>query len=169
MAIVVEDGSGLADSNSYASEDDFGTYCDDRGITPASGDAESALIRATQWIDDTYRSRFPGTRVNGRDQALEWPRAAAYDASGFLIDEDEVPTEIVKATCEAALRELTEAGSLAPDLDRGGQIKEWQAGSVRIVYGANASAETVFQAIDGILSGILTGSSSGLFATAVRG
>lgn len=166
--MVVEDGSGLSNSNSYASEDAFETYCDDRGVTPADGDAEAALIRATQWIDNTYRARFPGSRVNGRDQALEWPRSEATDAAGNDLDDDAVPVEIVRATCEAALRELTEAGSLAPDLDRGGQIKELQAGSVRVVYGANAASTTSFQAIDGILSGLI-GSASTMFASAVRG
>ncbi len=169
MAILVEDGTGLAESNSYVGESDFGVYCDDRGITPATGDAEAALVRATQWIDATYGARFPGSRLNGRDQALQWPRSSASDLSGNLIADDEVPVEVINATCEAALRELTELGSLAPDLDRGGQIKELQAGSVRLVYGSNASATTTFQVIDGILAGLIGGSQVGFTAHAVRG
>ncbi len=149
MALVLEDGTGLANANSYASEATLGTYADDRGLTLASGDAEAALIRASQWLDSTYRSRFQGYRVRERAQALEWPRFSVYDASGFLVDSDSVPVEIVSATCEAAIRELTEAGSLAPDLDRGGQIKELGAGSVRIVYGDNAPTSTTYTAING--------------------
>jgi len=166
--MVVEDGAGLATANSYVSENDFGTYCDDRGITPATGDAEAALVRATQWIDNTYRNRFPGHRVNGRVQALEWPRGYAYDAFGYAVEDNGVPAEIVQATCEAALRELTETGSLAPDLDRGGQIRELQAGSVRVVYGTNATAQTFFQIIDGILARLL-GAKSQYTSKAVRG
>lgn len=168
MAIVVEDGTIVDGANSYVSESDFGTYCDDRGLTPADGDAEAALIRASQWVDNTYRNRFPGYRVNGREQTMEWPRSVAYDASCFLIADDVVPDEVIKAVCEAALRELTEAGSLAPDLERGGSIQQLQAGSVSITYGSNAAANTSFQAIDGILSGLI-GSSNGFTANAVRG
>jgi hypothetical protein len=39
-------------------------------VTLANGDAKAALIRATAWIDATYRSRWPGARVNGRAQGL---------------------------------------------------------------------------------------------------
>lgn len=181
--MIVEDGTAKADADSYVSEDDFDTYCDDRGITPATGDAEAALIRATQWIDATYGARFPGYRLKGREQALQWPRADAYDRSGYpsgrdqygnlialnsLIPSDEVPVEIVNATCEAALRELTELGSLAPDLDRGGQIKELHAGSVGLTYGSNAPATTTFQIIDRILANLI-GMPSSISGTAVRG
>lgn len=166
--MIVETGAGLSNSNSYVSETDLGTYCDDRGITLASGDAEAALVRATQWIDSTYRNRFQGQRVKLRNQNLEWPRVGVADASGFFVPYTEVPIEIVRATCEAAIRELTEAGSLAPDLDRGGNIKELAAGSVRVVYGANATAQTTFQIIEGILAGLL-GSPNAFTARAVRG
>ncbi len=167
--MVVEDGTGLEGANSYASENTLDDYCDARGITLATGDAEAALVRATAWIDNTYRARFSGSRLNGRDQALEWPRSNVYDNAGEAVDDDAVPTEIVNATCEAAIRELTEAGSLAPDLDRGGQIKELGAGSVRVVYGANAPNTTTFQIIDGILAGLLGASASPFTARAVRG
>lgn len=168
MGLILEDGTGLSAANSYANEATLSTYCDDRGITLASGDAEAALVRATAWIDSTYRTRFQGQRVKFRLQGLEWPRVGVADMSGFFVPYTEVPIEIVRATCEAAIRELAEAGSLAPDLDRGGNIKELGAGSVRVVYGANATAQTTFQIIDGILAGLL-GASSPFTARAVRG
>ncbi len=168
MTLIVEDGTGLANSNSYCSEDTLDTYCDDRGITLADGDAEAALIRATAWIDNTYRTRFQGWPVNLRAQALQWPRIGVYDQNGIYVATDSIPSEVVQATCEAAVRELTEAGSLAPDLDRGGNIKELAAGSVRIVYGANATQTTTFQVINGILDGLL-GQVSSFNARTVRG
>ncbi len=167
MTIIVEDGTGLANANSYCSEDTLDTYCDDRGITLADGDAEAALVRATAWIDNTYRTRFAGWQVRLRAQALQWPRIGVYDLNGIYVATDSVPIEIVQATCEAAIRELTEAGSLAPDLDRAGNIKELAAGSVHIVYGANASAQTTFQIIDGVLAGLL-GQPSSFNARTVR-
>jgi hypothetical protein len=155
VALVVEDGTGLAGANSYVSEAEFEAYCDNRAITLATGDEDGALIRATQFIDGEYRLRFPGTRLNGRAQALEWPRKDAVDQFGDDIDDDEVPIEIKNATCEAAVRELADPGSLSPDLERGGKIKELQAGSVDIVYTDNAPAETIFSIIDKALSGIV--------------
>lgn len=173
MALVLETGDGLSTANSYTTESAADSYFEDRGITDwtdSSGDKEGALIRATAAIDATYRGRFPGYKANAREQALEWPRQLAYDVEDNLIDGNEVPVEVVNATCEAALRELLSPGSVLPDLERGGSIKRLKAGSVEIEYGANASPQTTFQLINGILSGILTtGSGGGLFGVASRG
>jgi hypothetical protein len=172
MTLNVETGTGAANSDAYVSLEDCAEYAEKRGLSfPPSpaGPAEAAIIRATAAIDATYRSRFSGEKVNGRAQALEWPRKNATDASGSNIDSDEVPFEIVEATCEAAVREMATPGAMMPDLERGGQIKALSAGSVSIEYGSNASAQTTFSLIEGILSGLIGGGNSGLFGQAVRG
>lgn len=189
MAIVLEDGSGVADANSYAEVTTADAYHSARGnatwteasTSPDQGKT-AALVRATAAIDAAYRMRFPGVRTNGRDQALEWPRAYAItdasdpdsignitDAEGWEIDTDEIPQEIIDAVCEAALRELIEPGSMMPDLVRGGWIKRLKAGSVEIEYGSNATPETVYSLIDGILAKLLGGNSNPYTARAVRG
>lgn len=172
MTIVVEDGTGLASANSYVSGDELATYCEDRAITLASSDddaIEAALVRATAAIDGGYRMAFPGYRASARDQALEWPRLAAYDYEGILIDGTSVPPEVKQATCETAIRELADPGSMTPDLERGGFIRRMKAGSVEIEYGGNNN-QTVYTIIDGILSRITGGSvsTSPMFASAVR-
>ncbi len=171
MPLIVETGTGDAASNSYVSETVFETYADDRGITLAAGDEDSALIRATVAMDSTYRNQFPGTRTNGRSQALEWPRIDATDAQGVSIDKAEIPIEIIQATCEMAIRELASPGSMMPDMDHGNAVKRLKAGSVEIEYGPNATPGTVFTIIDGILSSLIGSSSSGgqFQARAMRG
>lgn len=173
--MIVEDGTGQNQlANSYVSLDDANAYCSDHGlIFSASPSAlgEAALIRASIAIDARYSSAYPGYRKNGRQQGLQWPRAAAYDIAGWLVRDDQVPIEIVQATIEAAVREFADPNSMMPDLERGGQIQSIRAGSVGITYSATASARTTFTLIDGILSNILSGigSGGGLFGTAVRG
>lgn len=115
----------------------------------------AALTRATSWVDG-YRSRFPGRKVEGRSQELEWPRIDAVDADGEDIADDEIPVEIEQATYEAALRELVEPGSLSPDLERGGAVKRLKAGSVELEYADGASVSTSFTAIENLLEAILT-------------
>lgn len=172
MAIDVEDGNGLADSVSYLSAAEFKEYADARGMSyegKSDDEIEQALIRGTSWLDSTFRSRWPGVRLNGRAQALAWPRSGATDADGEEIAEDEIPAEVLDATAEAAYRELNEPGSLSPDLERGGAIRRLKAGSVEVEYATTASALTTFSAIDGILAGLLSGEvSSGYTARAVR-
>ena len=172
MSIVVEDGSGVAGANSYVAVDDCKAYCDARGLTfsaSPTAEGEQALIRATQAIDAMYGARYPGYRTNGRDQSLQWPRAEATDAEGEEIADDEIPQEIIDATCEAAVRELATPGSMMPDLERGGRIQSLQAGSVAITYGSNAEAVTTFQTIDGVLAGLLGSPVASFVGRAVRG
>lgn len=173
MPLVVEDGSGLWDAESYVSASDCADYCDARGLTFSDADEnaqEAALRRATAYLDSTFRGRFIGRRVNGRAQALEWPRRNAYDAANEeYLALDEVPQEIITATCEAAVRELAEPGSLSPDLERGGAIKSIKAGSVGIEYAGNAPASTTFTVIDNAVAGLLVSTGAGLVGRAVRG
>jgi hypothetical protein len=167
--MVLEDGTGIEAANSYVSEDDLDTYCDDRATTLADGDAEAALVRATASLDARYRSRYPGYRTSGRSQGLDWPRTSAYDGEGNAIASDEIPVEVKNAVCELAIRELTSPGSTMPDLERGGQIRRLKADTVEIEYGANAEARTTFQLIDGIMAPLLGSSISSLSGVAVRG
>lgn len=172
MSLNVETGTGAGNSDAYVSVEDCSAYATARGLTfPTSpaGPAEAAIIRATAAIDAMYRARFPGQRLNGRAQALEWPRKYASDAEGNPIGEDEIPQEVINAVCEAAVRELATPNSMMPDLERGGAIQRLKAGSVEIEYSGNASARTAFTAIDGILSGLLGTASLPWIGQAVRG
>jgi hypothetical protein len=172
MSLVVEDGTGKENADSYVELADAVTYANARGLTfPASpaGPAEAALIRATAAIDATYRARFPGEKTNGRSQSLCWPRKYAGDAEGNPIAEDEIPQEVINATIEAAVRELASPNSMMPDLERGGAIQRLKAGSVEIEYGGNATARTAFTLIDGILAGLLGVAQPSFVASAVRG
>lgn len=158
MTLLVEDGSGVVGANSYATEDDFDTYTEDHGYTVTVGDTEAALVRATTILDGIYRKSYPGTRTNGRTQYLQWPRTLATDAEGEEIADDEIPQEIIDATCEIALRELASPNSVLPDLERGGSIRSVKAGSVAIQYGDAAPNVTTLQIIDGILGPLIGGS-----------
>lgn len=173
MALEVEDGTGKANAESYVSVADCSTYCDARGLTFSSGttgNKEAALRRATAYIDGAYGPRFIGMRVNGRSQALQWPRVEAYDSSvDNYVASDSVPVEVVNATCEAAVRELASPGALNPDLKRGGAIKSVKAGSVSVEYQGNAPGDTTYSIIDRILAPLISARAGSLVGRAVRG
>jgi len=111
LVLVKEDGTGLANANSYASAADGDAYHDGHlyatvwtGATTAN--KEKALVFATRVIDAQYR--FNGGRAT-TTQALQWPRSdcpdpdAAPDATGVgLFASDKLPTALVNATCEMA-------------------------------------------------------------------
>lgn len=156
--MIVEDGTGLAAANAYVSEAELETYAEAHGLTLPTTDAETGIVRASAWVDAIYGPRFPGQRVNGRDQGLGWPRTHAYDDASELIPSDVVPVEVKNATCEAALREMTTVGILTPDIAVGPAVRRKSLGSMEIEYavadGARATAPG-FPKIDAIMAPLL--------------
>lgn len=101
--IVVEDGTGLVNSVSYCSVSFADSYFTERGnIAWIGSDSikESALIRATDYIELVYSNRFAGTRLT-LTQALSFPR----QIGGAVVA---LPLNIQKANCELALIALTQ-------------------------------------------------------------
>lgn len=122
--IVVEDGTGLANANSYASYAGYVGYWADRGLVVAEAQAviEAALIKATDYLGIRYSWR--GVKLTDA-QALDWPRACAYGRPTADypcgVPLEGVPLAVVNATYELGKRAL--AGELAPDptVDESGQ------------------------------------------------
>jgi len=161
MSLIVEDGTGLLTSESYATVASTVAYAATRGLEfdGPDDDTEAALRRATTWIDARYRSGFTGYRVNRRNQALEWPRHDAYDANDNYVAYNALPQEIVRATQEAAIRELAEPGSLSPDLTVGQTMKRVKVGPIEIDYDSSSAAydnRPISTVIDDILSTLLS-------------
>jgi hypothetical protein len=147
---------GGQNSDSYMPLDEFKAEADKRGFDYSSYDdtkIEQSARRVTSWIDNTYRSRFPGAATDVW-QALEFPRVGV-NYRGQPLDDDVIPPQIKQAQYEGMTRDLAHPGILSPDLERGGAIKELQAGSVDIVYADGAPVETSFKAIDLALSGLI--------------
>lgn len=158
--MTVEDGTGLTLANAYISAADADTYFTDRGITEWTGTTEvkeSAIIRASQYLDGYYRKRWKGTRLN-QDQGLAWPRLDVYDEDDFPVEE--VPKQIIQATCEAALL-ILKGEDLNPNLERGGKVlREKVSTAIETEYEPGAPGRNVFTIIDDLLSGLTNGHNS---------
>lgn len=101
LTFTVEDGTGLATSNSYIAE----TYVDDyvglRGGNAAwtaltQSQKQAACVKATDYIETVYSTRFLYDKnvVTAATQALSFPRNEV----------NVVPIPLQKATAEYALR-----------------------------------------------------------------
>lgn len=160
MPLTVTPGSSFADS--YASVADCDAYHSALGNSVWTGTTqakEEALRRATIWLDARYRARWTGLPTNNRDQSLDWPRLDVYDVDGYEVNSLIIPREIVKATCEAALRELQAPGSLAPDIVPGTVKVLTGVGDITwtpLRNGASASEMVpLVVSIDNALSGLI--------------
>lgn len=156
--IVVEDGTGKTDSNSYISEADLTTYATDRGVTIA-GTAAVLLIQAMDYIESLP---FKGRKYT-QTQALQWPRYAVY-IDGFPVAVTEIPQALKDALCEIVIAIDGGNNPLANE-DRE-TIKE-KVGEIEIEYAPGARSGTYLTAAQTKLSKLTQG--SGAFARVVRG
>ena len=124
MSLIVEDGSIVENANAYVSRADCIAYHAARGNSFNSSPLDlldNAIIRATTYIDNFYKGRWGGRKIQ-REQSLQFPREYLTDEDGYEIPEDEVPQEVVKATCEAALLEINNPNGLNPVSNDGKRV-----------------------------------------------
>lgn len=165
MAITVEDGTGKSTAESYISVADATTYFTARAVTTWAALAtdairEAALRKATEYMVNTYRTRWQGTRKT-EDQALCWPRYAVT-VEGYLIADDAVPEAVKRACAELALK--ASAADLAPDMTQG--VISEQVGPIAVTYDKSSPRTAKYTQIDAMLAPYLL---SGSTATIMMG
>jgi hypothetical protein len=106
MALIVSDGTGLANADSYQTLVDARASADLLGLAlpVVDADADIALRNGARYVD-RYESRFAGTRLVDT-QALSFPRLDSYKCYGnntIDIASDSIPNEIKLAQMFAAV------------------------------------------------------------------
>lgn len=140
MPLIVENGTGLLDADSYVTLAEFKTWASNRGYRWEDAEdfqIEEQLRLATGWID-TY-NRYKGQRLKV-EQTLEFPRSGLVDWSSHTITG--VPHRVKQACCELAYKGLSEP--LYVDLDRGGMVTSESVGPISVSYAPDAPAGKVF-------------------------
>ncbi len=145
-AIIVEDGSGLANSNSYVSEADLGTYVTDRGVT-LSGTPAILLIQAMDYIE---LQRYKGTKGTN-DQALQWPRYGVF-IDDYSVDSDTIPQLLIDALCEVTIGIDSGTNPLA---DSPRETIEEVVGDIEVKYKPSSLAHTYLTAANAKLRKLL--------------
>lgn len=103
--MIVEDGLGQVDSNSYVTQEEAQAYFTTKGIDVTITD--ESLINATQFIDVTYGAFFNGKKVS-YEQALAFPRTKFRNTENFIVEQGTIPRDLKVAVYEAARLALTE-------------------------------------------------------------
>lgn len=170
MALVTEDGTGLATAESYQSVADADTYWSLRASDPqfatwdasSTAEKEEALRVSTQEVDAENSETWKGTKGSSA-QALDWPRVNAFDANGYAFSSVALPTELVSYTAERAARYRSNIlTGLIPDVDApaGGITREkLKAGPVELdtTYAGSASPIKQYPKLTALLSGLVFG------------
>lgn len=163
MALVVENGTGLSTAESYisvAAADARHTALGNTAWTGADSVKEAALRKATEYMEQAYRTRWTGQRI-ARLQALSWPRYSVV-VDGYSVDSDSVPSVVANACADLALKAL--AAGLNADLERA--VVRKKIGPIETEYDRASPQSKRYRAIDMALAPYLKGSSA--MATLVR-
>lgn len=113
MALIIEDGTGVALSDSYGTRAGFITHAlNYYGAAVPDADASDVPMRAAfAWLSG---QSWKGAKTYGRSQTGAWPRTGVVDCEGIAIAIDEIPTEVIQAQYDLAYAEYVSAGVLSP-------------------------------------------------------
>jgi hypothetical protein len=167
MALIVEDGTGLTNSEVYASLAFVDTYHADRGNTLwaslSTNEKEQAIRRAADYMRAAYRGGWKGYRTK-TTQALDWPRYEVFIDDYTIVSSSIVPIEVQQAN--AALAFNAAQGEMIPDITQG-VIRE-KVDVLEVEYDPNSPRSPRYKAVDLLLGQYLNGSTSGIMAKLVR-
>jgi len=153
MSLIVEDGTGLSNSESYCSETFADTYHENRGNSDwlLVVDKEAALRKATEYMLQVYRFKWTGYRAV-TTQALDWPRSMVYlndYAEEISVSSTIVPNEVKNACAELALKTYTDPLLLQDTTDN--VVKE-VIGPITVQYSdSSADKYKAYSAVNSML------------------
>lgn len=124
----------------YGNAEDFKKYLRERGkeVSEDWSDEKinSALLVASEWLDSQFETMWIGYKSDGFTQERSWPRKAAAVCyfPYHLYDDMEIPGQVIKATYEAAFRELGTNGILQKDFQPSQYRSVSVEGAVAVEY-----------------------------------
>lgn len=161
VTLIVEDGSGISDSNSYCDLDFALEYCVNHGYTSwidmTEDEQKVYLIKGTSFVDNFYEWKgYKRTSV----QSLEFPRNGLIDNNKTEILG--IPNNLKKAVIEAGfINYSSEVDNLFVSRDENGAIKRQKVDELEVEYFGESEAteteaeyKTTYQVLNKLLKGL---------------
>ena len=152
--MIVEDGTGLTDSNSYVSVVFADDYFSARGVSEwenlEEAQKEQCLIRATDYIDNIFQ--WCGKK-EFENQALRFPRVELRDYEGAEVSG--IPVCLKQAVCDAALVGMS--GELFQTSEVNGDVVSENITSLAFTYSKSertVTSRTLYDSINTKLRGL---------------
>jgi hypothetical protein len=161
MALIVEDGTGKPNADSYISLEEFEAYVvrmgydtDEEIVSAAPTRREAMLRRGFIFIDGTYEARLTGQRMS-ETQAGAFPRLECFYLDGRPVPEGTVPIEWKNAQAEAAILGL-QGTPLTVERAQGGRVRREKVDVIETEWFEEPADDTpVFGWIDTILASLV--------------
>jgi hypothetical protein len=129
MAIVVEDGTGVAGANSYVTEAEYVAWLGERGLNDNVHTISEHIYKAMDYLE---AQNFIGVKAN-KNQALQWPRHSVW-VDNYPVDATEIPKQLKLAQFELMLAEHNGDSLLSP-VER--QTVQETVGAISVTYASN--------------------------------
>jgi hypothetical protein len=166
MTLIIEDGTGVDNANSYVTDAEYVAFAAARGRTigvdaPAR---EKELILAMDFVE-SHRSQFQGIKILST-QSLQYPRTPVYIDS-YLFPSNEIPVELKNSQMESAA--IVNSESLLKTGSTKNVQSESVAGAVSRSYFNGGKWETVrMDTVNIFLRPLLNFGSFGVNARVIR-
>lgn len=165
MALIVEDGSGVANATTYGTLQGAKDYATARGLT-LSDDATitAQLIKAMDYLNSLI---FVGNAVSDT-QALPWPRNNVFYPSGASYPSNTIPSQLIAAQYQLVIEQF-DGVELLPSVDwhsQGGFIIEDKVDVLTTKFSERigTTSQPSMPKVDALLSSLI-GASSGRLRT----
>ena len=144
MALVVENGTGIAGANSYITEAESETLLQahpkaDEWCAIGTDEKEIALRAGLIYLDRMFR--WYGNPAMIGSQEVQWPRTKLYDDLGQLIATGTIPTQLKKAQAELAVELACDPSLQVTTVDEAGVITNWSTDGVSVTFSAESGME----------------------------
>lgn len=154
MALIVENGTGLSDAESYASVSDADDYFAKRGNTAWTAltlaEKEHSLRKAAlNYMLPVFYGRWKGQRMSAT-QRMDFPRIGVIKDTHPVLS-DEIPDELKWANAELAVR--ASQGELISDEER--TVLSEKVGSLQVTYSEHGSKKKQYPGVVALLRPLL--------------
>ncbi len=163
--MIVEDGTGKTDANSYVSVEFANDYFSARGVSEWNIDTdkkEQLLIKATDFIDNVFQ--WYGKK-EFENQALRFPRVELRDYEG--VEVKGIPLCLKQAVCDAAL--ISNSTELFETAEHNGDVVSETITTLSFTYNKNGSrtvtSTTLYDSINTKLRGLYVDNSKNKIVT----
>lgn len=144
MSLIIEDGSGKSNAESYIDLAYLSAYAAKRGLD-ITGITEANIIKAMDYFESSYQ--FKGTKLK-ETQALAFPR--------YINNEVVYPVRIKNAVCELAIK--SKSNELLADTERA--TKREKVGDIEIEYSEYSKDEISYNFVYNLIMPWLLNSGS---------
>lgn len=163
MSLIVEDGTGKSDAESYVTTNEVYVYLekfysDSNYLTATEDEQETFCRKATQYLDMKYYGKWNGVKSH-QFQALDFPRTDLY-IDEWLFPYDEIPQKLKDACAEVVQIFVDDDDPLEAINDYGTVKKEKTTVAVittEIEYAGGKSSYKKYPKVDNIVSALISG------------